>query len=95
MEEEKANEIRSLIMEDNSISISFFESVKTFSQNKLDISEKMKNLLIYFEKLEENVKFNEDILNEVKSVQQKEKRKININHSMESNRVTKLNNSLE
>ena len=82
-------------MEDNSISISFFESVKTFSQNKLDISEKMKNLLIYFEKLEENVKFNEDILNEVKSVQQKEKRKININHSMESNRVTKLNNSLE
>ena len=79
-------------MEDNSISISFFESVKTFSQNKLDISEKMKNLLIYFEKLEENVKFNEDILNEVKSVQQKEKRKININHSMESNRVTKLNN---
>ena len=92
MEEEKANEIRSLIMEDNSISISFFESVKTFSQNKLDISEKMKNLLIYFEKLEENVKFNEDILNEVKSVQQKEKRKININHSMESNRVTKLNN---
>ena len=52
----------------------------------------MKNLLIYFEKLEENVKFNEDILNEVKSVQQKEKRKININHSMESNRVTKLNN---